>query len=40
MRRTAVVIAFLEGGGLEAIITDPAHVGLALEGKAGTHVVP
>lgn len=34
------VIAFLEGGGREAIITDPAHVGLALAGKAGTHVVP
>jgi carbamate kinase len=33
------VIAFLEGGGREAIITDPAHVGLALAGKAGTHVV-
>ena len=34
------VIAFLDGGGHEAIITDPAHVGLALAGKAGTHVVP
>ena len=34
------VVAFLEGGGREAIITDPAHVGLALVGKAGTHVVP
>jgi carbamate kinase len=34
------VIDFLEGGGREAIITDPAHVGLALAGKAGTHVVP
>jgi carbamate kinase len=34
------VIAFLEGGGREAIITDPAHVSLALAGKAGTHVVP
>jgi carbamate kinase len=34
------VIDFLEGGGHEAIITDPAHFGLALAGKAGTHVVP
>jgi carbamate kinase len=34
------VIDFLEGGGREAIITDPAHLGLALAGNAGTHVVP
>lgn len=34
------VIAFLEGGGREAVITDPAHLGLALAGKTGTHVVP
>lgn len=34
------VIAFLEGGGREAIITDPAHIGAALGGKAGTHIVP
>jgi len=34
------VIAFLEGGGREAIITDPAHLGEALAGKTGTHVVP
>lgn len=34
------VIAFLEGGGREAIITDPAHLGDALAGKTGTHVVP
>ena len=34
------VIDFIEGGGREAIITDPAHLGLALAGKAGTHVVP
>lgn len=30
------VIEFLENGGREAIITDPAHVGLAIAGKAGT----
>lgn len=34
------VIEFLEGGGKEAIITDPEHLGLALAGKTGTHVVP
>jgi len=34
------VIAFLEGGGREAIITDPAHLSLAFAGKSGTHVVP
>ncbi len=34
------VIAFLEGGGREAIITDPAHLGEALAGTTGTHVVP
>lgn len=33
------VIAFLEGGGREAIITDPAHIGMALAGTAGTHIV-
>ena len=32
------IIAFLEAGGREAIITDPAHVGLALAGRAGTRV--
>lgn len=34
------VIAFLEGGGLEAIITDPAHLGEAMAGRTGTHVFP
>jgi carbamate kinase len=34
------IIAFLEGGGREAIITNPAHIGLALAGEAGTHIVP
>lgn len=34
------VIAFLDGGGQEAIITDPPHLGLALSGRAGTFVVP
>ena len=34
------VVDFLEGGGKEAIITDPAHLGIALAGQGGTHVVP
>ncbi len=33
-------LAFLDGGGREAIITDPEHLGDALAGKAGTRVVP
>ena len=32
------VVAFLEQGGREAIITDPAHLSLAFAGKTGTHV--
>jgi carbamate kinase len=38
--KVAAVIDFLEGGGREAIITDPPHVGLALAGRAGTRIVP
>ncbi len=34
------VIDFLEGGGKEAIITNPEHLELALAGKTGTHIVP
>jgi len=34
------VIEFLEGGGREAIITDPEHLGLAFAGRTGTHVTP
>jgi carbamate kinase len=34
------VVDFLEGGGKEAIITDPAHLGAALAGHGGTHVFP
>jgi carbamate kinase len=33
------VIAFLEGGGKAAIITDPAHLDEALAGNAGTRIV-
>ena len=32
------IISFLEKGGQKAIITDPPHIGLALEGKTGTHI--
>jgi carbamate kinase len=32
------VIKFLENGGEKAIITDPAHLREALEGKTGTHI--
>jgi carbamate kinase len=32
------VVHFLETGGKEALITDPEHLALALEGKAGTRV--
>jgi carbamate kinase len=38
--KVQAVIDFLEGGGQEAIITDPEHLELALAGKSGTHVVP
>lgn len=34
------VVDFLEHGGREAIITDPAHLGVALAGHGGTHVIP
>jgi carbamate kinase len=34
------VVDFLENGGQEAIITDPAHLGAALAGAGGTHVFP
>jgi carbamate kinase len=34
------VVDFLENGGKEAIITDPAHLGAALANHGGTHVHP
>lgn len=33
------IIQFLESGGREALITDPAHLVPALEGKAGTWII-
>jgi carbamate kinase len=32
-------IEFIEGGGEKAIITNPESLSLAIEGKAGTHIV-
>lgn len=34
------VISFLEGGGKEALITDPAHIADALRGETGTFIIP
>jgi carbamate kinase len=34
------VVSFLEGGGKEALITDPAHLAAALRGETGTRIVP
>jgi carbamate kinase len=33
-------IQFLEAGGREAIISDPGSLEIALQGRAGTHIVP
>jgi carbamate kinase len=37
--KIGAMIAFLEGGGVEGIITDPPHLVTALAGKAGTRIV-
>jgi len=34
------IIQYLENGGKKALITDPEHIGEALEGKTGTWIVP
>jgi carbamate kinase len=34
------IIQYLENGGKKAMITDPEHIGEALEGKTGTWIVP
>ncbi|MCB0154109.1 MAG: carbamate kinase [Anaerolineae bacterium] len=34
------VINYLEGGGKEAIITNPENLGAALRGETGTHITP
>jgi carbamate kinase len=38
--KIAAGLLFLEGGGREAIVTDTAHLVRAVEGRAGTHIVP
>jgi carbamate kinase len=38
--KVQAVVAFLEGGGREALITDPAHLAAALRGETGTRIVP
>jgi len=37
--KVGAVIDFLENGGSEGVITDPAHLAAALAGNAGTHIV-
>lgn len=34
------IIRYLESGGKEALITDPANIERALQGKTGTRIVP
>jgi len=34
------IIRFLEAGGKEALITDPANIARALRGETGTRIVP
>ena len=38
--KVQAIIEFLEGGGRQAIITDPEHLAAALEGRGGTRVTP
>ena len=38
--KVQAIIEFLEGGGRQAIITDPEHIAAALEGRGGTRVTP
>jgi carbamate kinase len=38
--KVKAVIRYLEAGGKEALITDPAHITEALQGQTGTRVVP
>jgi carbamate kinase len=33
-------IQFLENGGVDAVISSPEQLELALAGRAGTHIVP
>jgi carbamate kinase len=38
--KVEALVSFLEHGGKEGLITDPAHLAAALAGRAGTRVVP
>jgi len=38
--KVEALVSFLEGGGKEGLITDPAHLAEALAGRTGTRVVP
>jgi carbamate kinase len=38
--KVRAIIKYLESGGKQALITDPAHIGEALEGKTGTWITP
>jgi carbamate kinase len=38
--KVAAIIRFLEQGGKEALITDPANIDRALKGETGTRIVP
>ncbi|MFP4346017.1 MAG: carbamate kinase [Anaerolineales bacterium] len=38
--KVKAVIRYLEAGGKEALITDPAHITEALQGKTGTRILP
>lgn len=38
--KVQAIIKYLENGGKKALITDPEHIGEALEGKTGTWIVP
>jgi carbamate kinase len=38
--KVRAILRFIENGGKKAIITNPASIELALEGKTGTHIIP
>jgi len=40
MPKVKAIIQYLENGGKKALITDPAHIGEALDGKTGTWILP
>jgi carbamate kinase len=38
--KVQAIIQYLENGGKKALITDPEHIGEALDGKTGTWIIP